>query len=433
MDVREIADRAVDVHNDIQFADFMKLAGRYEPTSMPWYFRHITESIIGIGDTTGQTITGSGTPTVVAPLTVATSGQFRVGDVMKFPNNKNGRVQSISTNSGQDTLTIRSVDNTNLTLAAGNFLTKITGAGSERSDARVALRHKTSTQFNHIQYFHETYEHSDIGAMTDTELIPGPNGQNFIVYLGQLRAIEQLKLDIAGAVIGGQISAARYSDASPTLPGANGYAVQTTRGLDQYVDTLGFKRQLSTLGTHTLADIAALEDLAIAAKTTKSFMVIGATRCFRPLKTLLKNLGSSGVTSVRMRVDGREVDLNVEQYMSHGNFSYEFVNFTGFDNPNMFPASGGVISKSLYYIPKDSAQLAGGGTAPRFLMRYLDNRKLGATGANVKWADLIMERWSGGLAPQPTGQVNEAVCTFNTYQGLEILGAEHFGRETVLA
>lgn len=432
MDKREIKRGVVDVHQDRKFADLIKLMGRYSPTSMPWYYQHYRENLMGIGSTTGKTITGSGTATVTAPLTAATSGQFRKGDIVRLKNGKNARVQNVTTSSGEDTLTLKSVDNTNLTFVSGDPVIWISNADSEAGTSRTGRRHATFTAYNHVQIFWDTVEETDINRMSATEQ-EGKDGKNFIAYLGHESAIDTINLALAGAAFAGQISAARFSDGSgASLLGENGYGVQTTGGIDQAADTLGFKRGLSTLGTVTMADIAALQDLAIAAKASKKFMVMGSTAAQRPIMNFLKNLGSGGLSAVRMNIDGRTVDMNVEQWMYSG-FTYEFMPLEGFDNPNMFPAGVSDISKCLYYIPKDNVALVGGGSAPRFSMRYLDNRKLGASGPNVKWSDLIMEQWSGGLAPNPTSPEMKGSCTFRTYQGVEILGAQHFGKETVLA
>lgn len=438
MDVRDILPRAVDIHRDIDYADFVKLLGRYYPAKQAWFYTHVAESIIGVGDTTGQTVTGSGTPTVVATLTTATSGQFRVGDIIKFNNNKNGRVQSKTTAASKDTLTIKSVDNTNLTCVAGDKLVWFGTAGEEGGAPAEGIRHQTTGYYNHIQIFEDTCLETDIARMGETE-VPGPNGTSFIGYLSHLRTLEKVKLGISAAAIGGQISDARFSDANPTLAGTGGYAVQTCMGLDQYTDTKGFKRALNALGTVTLADIEAMQDLMIAAKAPKDFMVIGATRAMRPYYSFLKNLGSGGLTSVRMNIDRRTVDLTVDNW-TYAGFSYDFVSLKGFDNPNMFPATGGsIIGKSLYYVPKDSVPVVSGtdgngATEPRFSMRYLDNkRKLGMSGPNVKWIDLIEEKWTGGLAPSPTNNTRVGQCTFTTYQAPHILGAEHFGREQIVS
>lgn len=432
MDVREIKKGVIDVHQDAQFADLIKIMGRYTPTSMPWYSQHYRENLIGIGSTVGQTITGSGTPTLTVPLTAATSGQFRIGDLVRLINGKVGRIQNV-VSAAADTLTIKSVDNTNLTFVAGNPVIWIGMAGQEAGTSRSPMRHRTVTAYNHVQIFWDTVSETDINRMSATEQV-GKDGKNFIAYLAHQSAIDTINLAVSGTAFAGQLSGTKFSDATPTLPGeSGGYGVQTTMGVDQYVDTKGFKRNLTTLGTVTIGDIAAFQDLALAAKAGKKFMVMGSTAAQRPFVNYLKNLGSGGLAPVRLNIDGRAVDLNVEQWMYSG-FSYEFMPLQGFDNPNMFPAGVSDISKNLYYIPKDNVALVGGGNAPRFGMRYLDNKgKLGVGGPNVKWSDLIMEQWDGGLAPNPTSAVRVGNCTFTTYQGVEILGAEHFGRETVLA
>ena len=241
-----------------------------------------------------------------------------------------------------------------------------------------------------------------------------------------------LKKAISGALIGGQQSVAQFGDAIVGLPDKDGAPIQLTSGLDEQISTYGGLRSLTVLGTVDLDQIAIREDAMIARKAPKDYMVIGSTAAMRPYSNFLKGLNSSGVTSARMNIDGREVDLVVNKYSSVGGFNYDFVNIATFDDPTMYPATSSDIGRSLYYVPKDSVALVGGGTSKRFLVRFLRNQYLQkSVGPNVSWEDMIAEKNWGGLAPHSTDGDNVLHTKWTTYQGLELLGVRHFSKEII--
>lgn len=150
----------------------------------------------------------------------------------------------------------------------------------------------------------------------------------------------------------------------------------------------------------------------------------------RPWDVWLKNLGSSGVTSVRLNIDGRSVDMNVDHF-SYGNFEFDFIHLPIFDHPELMPAA--VIPEvvgSVYWVPKDKVQVEGGGSQPRMQIRYFPKPM---AGGNASYSNGIITEWyTGALAPVPTSSTMVWHTDWITYQGLECLGVKHFQRFRVV-
>lgn len=431
-DQRDIDGRVIDIAGESSFIENIKMLGRAKPAKVPWFYLHTNEAIYGIGDTTGETVTGTGTATITATTTVATSGQFRKDDILKL-GLKNARVYSKSTSGGKDTFVLHSVDGSNITFVAGGKLVWSSNAAAEGSGQRENLRHKTEAYYNHIQILNESVKSTDISNLTTIE---APEGSTYTVKQ-HADAVLRLQKAISGMMIGGQISTTRFSDANPALADAAGYGVQTSMGLDQYTTMYGGYRALTTLGTVVIADMDTREDAMIAKRlVNKNLVVMGSIRSMRPYSSYLLNLGSSGITSVRMNIDGREVNMSVQKWTRPGGFSYEFMPCNTFNDPSMYPVEAGVtdIGQCLYYLPKDSVNVEGGGTAERFRIRYLDQQAhIKSSGPNVKWSDLIKETITGGLAPVPTGTDRTLEGNWVSYQALECAGAQHFYKEKTVS
>lgn len=425
-DERDIRKGIVNISDVESFADAWKLMGAFTPTKVPWYYHHINEENIPVGDTTGATIVGSGTPDLTGvKLTAAGYGFFRQRDVVDV-GGKNAWVISVTPASGQDTLVLKSVDGSNLTLVAGSKIYWVGVALTESDTNRLALRFGSSAIYNHVQIFQEGSTSTDIQTMSETTDSDAP-----YYVQDHIDKLKHMKLGLSLTALKGQISVARFSDASPALAGTNTYGAQTTRGLDQYVSTYGSTRSNATTAVVVRADISATQDALIAKKAPKSLMVLGGTAAFRPINDYLKGLGSASVQSVRMNVDGRFVDLQVDEF-ADSSFRYKFMPIKTFDYLTAIPLAS-VVGSSLYYIPEGRVSLKDNSTAPYFNMRYLQQSRLPVqTGPNAKWNNMILETQSGKLAPQSNGTVNNFSTSWDAWFGVDILGAQHMLRERTI-
>jgi len=430
MDAREIYPKIIDQARDREFASLTKIMGRYKKTTMSIFHNHVNEdtNVIGVVDsvTTGNNVAGLATSVIV--LTEATSGAWGKADVINI-RGKNAIVRSVSTTANVDTLTIDSVNGTGIPVAATNKVYWRGKAAGEGAKPGTGIRYKTTPYSNKIQIV-EVYgvPITDINSMSKVEI----EGEGIYGYQRSQEMI-MVKKAISAMMIGGQGSTTQFSDASPALVDADGNPIQTASGMVEQIATYGVSApNITTSGAVVGADISAYEDLLLAVKAPKDFMLVGGTAAMRPYSTFLKNLASSGVTSVRMHIDGREVDLVVDKFTSPGQFRYDLVQVDTFDDGTLYDSGVGGISAALYGIPKDEVALVGGGSEKRFNVRYQEQAygpKAG--GPNVKWADMVREHNSGGLAPNPTGDDNVWKTKWTAYMGPEFLGVRHFFRQAI--
>lgn len=416
LDQRDINPNVIDVANDTGFTKTLKMFGRTKKAKMNVY-RHFVNSDMYVV-AVANTLTGSGSANVVVPLTSG-SGFFRPYDTVKFPNDKEGIILSIATSAGVDTLTIKSVDGTNLTLVAGNSLTYSGNAVAESSDAVLNRRYDVTSFYNLIQIFREVDIITDVEKTSKVEV--AYNGSNYYTYLQAAKKAQAFNATIDIAMLAGQQSGTQFSDASPALVDTKGNPIQKTMGLDQYATTYGVSDSTATTGVVLLTDMDDLSDQLNAVKAGNDYMGYIGDAPKRAFDKLLKNLGSSDVTSGRMSVDGKETDFTTTKF-KYGTRSFEFVPISLFNHPKLLNAS---IKGSVYWIPKDQVNVEGGGTEPRIQIRYMPH---GISGGN----ELIGEWMTGALAPRPNGEEANCKTHWISHQGLECLGAQHFAKQKVI-
>jgi hypothetical protein len=425
-DQREIEKSVVDIQNEDDFLDIMSLTGRYEPVDAWDYHNFVNDALFVVGDTTGATVGGSGTATVTTTLTAGTSGFARLYDTVIFPNGKQGIITA-ATLDGTDDLTIKSVDGSNLTHTTGQKLAFISNAQVEESDAPASQRYSWTKYLNKIQIFRESDVISDVQKAAKLEV--NFNGQPYVMYVQHAKKLQKLRGQIAAQCIAGKMSTYSFSDASPAVADASGDTFQTTRGIDDYVGTYGVSDTLASAPTVTLVDLRDLISQLIAVKAPKDYMIWSGSVAGTHYDEALKGLGSSGVTSARLNIDGRSVDLEVDSFR-FGGFKFQKMVLPILDHPQLFNFTGSAgINKNAYFVPSGKVKTEmGAGMLPRIRMRYMPVPAEGSQGNSI-----IFESHQGLLAPTPVGRTANFTCDWMTYQGLEVLGAQHFAKQQVLA
>lgn len=430
LDTREINRFITDVYNDDMLTDILGWADRKLPTQQPFYNTYINEGLFKLVEVDSIS-SGDNTPTVTVVLTAATSGQIKVQDEVKMVDNTVGIVSAVSTSSGIDTVTIKAVAGANMDVTDGDNIAVMSIAMGERADAPANERFGVTRYFNKYQIFPITSQITDVQNASTIEVTV--KGSNKYVVKDHVEKTVKLKGQINAAFIGGDMSVTSFSDQTPFLTdqnivsgGGGGGAVQTTRGVDKYIELYGISAAAASYATNTvaLADLAAMLDFLTAARAPLQYLVAGGKAARRAYDNLLKNLGSSGVTSARMIVDGKEIDYTVDK-VTYGGYELNFATMPILDHPDIF--SQVIISKSTYWIPYNKqVKVVGGGYDPAIRVRYVPNQ--------AKYGnEMIGEVHGGALSPvNPNGYVQEWKTVWNTIQGLECLGVQHFGRQRVL-
>lgn len=427
LDQREINPNLLDISRDAYFTDIMKVVNRYKVTKVPTYSHFVNNDVFATA-TISSVSSGYGTAVMTVVLTAATGGYARVGDLVRISNTnsigRQARVMTVTSVSSVDTLVLKSVDNTPLYAVALNTITFQSDAFGEKSDTPASRRYPVTRYVNQVQIFREADEITDVQKVSKIELTV--NGQPYYTPIQHIYKLKALNGFISAQMIAGVQSTTLYADANPYLADASGNPIQTTMGLDQYISTYGITDSAATIGTMTFGDADSIIDNFLANKAPLQQIGWMGSLARRPWDVWLKNLGSSGVQSVRLNIDGKEVDLEVDR-VRYGNAEFEFVHLPMFDHPQLFPYS--IVPEmvgSTYFTPKDKIQVEGGGMEARLQIRYLANPMSG--GSSSQSNGIITEWHTGALAPNPTSSVMVWHTDWWTNQGLEVLGAKHMQR-----
>lgn len=429
LDTREINKYVADIANEDYLTDILNFGDRKVPiaTGQPVYRTFVNETIFKVGDTTGASVQNNNTPTITTAFTAATSGYTQAGDLVIFPTRAmSGLVYSVTTSSGIDTVVIKSVNGANLTTAAGDQLSIFSMAYGERSDAPQNVAYGLTAFFNKYQIFAVTSQITDVqnAATIEVEF----EGQNKYIVKDHIDKAIKLKGSINAAFIGGDMSLTSFNDVNPALTdqnivsgGGGGYAVQTTRGVNKYIELYGTTLNPGNVSFGAIDD--ALDNL-IAKRAPKNQLVVGSSKANRIFDVFLKNLGSSGVNSVRLVVDGREVDFTVDK-ITYGGFTMNKAMLPILDHPTMFKYVTS-ISNSMFWLPYDMrVKIYGGGYDPALRVRYVPNQaKFGN--------EMIGEAHGGAISPvNPNGYVEEWKTVFISRQGLEFIAPQFALRQQV--
>jgi hypothetical protein len=434
LDQRDIDPNIYDQSRDRAFTDIMKIVGRYKPATMFNYHNFVNNDVWEVGTISAVTSTGLAQIT----FTINTASTFpRVGDLIKTSNinnvNKQARVQVVTFGSGTATLTVRSVGGNAAPFFAtnGDLVSFGSNAFAEKSDAPLNRRYGVTKYFNLMQNFREVDEISDVQKVAKVEV--EVNGDYHILPYQLIQKVIKLNGDISYQFIAGTQSSTSFSDANPFLADpTTGLGIQTTGGLDWYVTTYGTSDGSAVLGTFGFTELDDIVDDWIAVKSPTDQMGFMGSRAKGVLDKFFKNLGSSGVTSVRMVIDGRSVDLMVD-HVTYRGYEMDFVHIPIFDHPQLFSATlSPEISGSIYWVPKDSIETVDGGRLPRIQIRHTASPFKVAANATGFSNGIVTEWRTGAMADVPTNSQMYLHTDWFTSQGLECLGVKLFLKYRVI-
>lgn len=431
LDQRDIDPNIYDQSRDRAFTDIMKIVNRYKPATMFYYHNFVNNDVYEVG--TISAVTSTGLAQIQFTINVADTFP-RVGDLIMTSNANNvakqGRIQAVTFGSGTATLTVRSVGGNASPLYAtvNDKVAFSSNAFAEKSDAPTNRRYGLTKYYNNIQIFREVDEISDVQKVAKIEVNVG--GDYHILPYQIVQKYTKLQGDISVQMLAGTQSTTLFNDTNPFLADpSSGLPIQTTGGLDWYVTTYGISDQSAVLGTFGFTELDDICDNLIANKAPTDQMVFMGSRAYAVLSKFLKNLGSSGVTSVRLNIDGRTLDFEVEQLKYRG-YTFDFVHVPIFDHPQLFSSTlRADVNGSLYFVPKDQVDTVDNGRQPRMQIRYTPSPFAGANGSS----NGIVKEWrTGALAEVPTSSVTQLHTDWYTAQGLECLAVKHFQKYRVV-
>jgi hypothetical protein len=435
LDQREIDPDIYDQSRDRALTNIAKLIGRRKETSMPTYNNWTNEDVYE-----NCTVSVAASPNGFAQITftVNTNTRFpRRGDTFQSNNpnnvNKQGIVTNVTLGSGTAAITVRSVggNSSPLWASVGDVCVFGSNAQGEKSDAPTNRRYSVQRYFNQVQIFREVDEITDVQKVSKVEF--EVNGQYYFLPYSLIQKVIKLNADISYQMIAGVKSETLYSDSNPFLTDPNSnLPIQTTGGLNWYNVTYGITDSAASLGAFGFTEMNEIIDNWIGNKAPLDQMAFYSSRVKGVLDVFFKNLGSSGVTSVRMMIDGRTIDMEVEQVKYRGAV-IDFIHLPILDHPQLFSNTlNAEMANSIFFIPKDQVETVDNGRQPRMQIRYQKSPMSGGGGANVS-SDGVIDEWkTGALAPVPTSDVMQLKTNWYTNQGLECIAVKHFQRYRVL-
>ena len=433
LDQRDIDPNIYDQSRDKAFTDIMKMVNRYKPATMFNYHNFVNNDVYEVGTVSAVSTTGLAEIT----FTINTASTFpRVGDLIMTSNTNNvgkqARIQTVTFGSGTATLTVRSVGGNSAAFFAtvGDSVAFSSNAFAEKSDAPTNRRYGLTKYYNLIQIFREVDEVSDIQKVAKIEVNVG--GDYHILPYQTVQKYIKLQGDISVQMLAGVQSSTLFNDSNPFLADpSSGLPVQTTGGLDWYVTTYGISDQAAVLGTFGFTELDEIIDNFIANKAPTDQMVFMGSKAYRVISKFLKNLASSGVTSVRLMIDGKTLDFEVE-HLSYGGYEFDFVHVPIFDHPQLFSTSlRADVNGSLYFVPKDQVDTVDNGRQPRMQIRHTPTPFMG-NAANKSANGIITEWRTGALAEIPTSSTMQLHTDWETGQGLECLAVKHFQKYRIV-
>lgn len=424
LDTREINKNVIDVANEGGFDDLMQVIDGYKPTEQPNYHHFVNEDPFQVLTIDTGTVTGTGTATLT--INVTSTGFARRDQVFKL-NGKQGKISSaITTASGKDSFTFKSVDGTNITAAAGDKLYPMPIVTGEGSDEVTALSHGMTKYFNFVQHMKDKTEITDIQEMSMVEV-----GDGYIAHYEAITQAQAFKTQISNALFTGIKSVNEYGTASPTLTDANGNSVQTTGGVATEISSYGVEADVASAGTFAITDVDNTCDALTAVKSPRRYLVLSSDAVKRKSDFMWKSLGSGGLNSVRINFDEKGQDFGVDQ-ISYGGYEFNYKVLPLLNHPQLM--AGTPESKNQYGFPMDKVKVqfgAGGkgGVDRRVGARYMPNPYASSNQGTA----YVREWYTGANNDRPTSGKEVKTCHISTTQGAEVLGARPMFHSKVLS
>lgn len=424
LDQREILNQVLNVTNEEKsFVDIMEMMGKSVVTGNPTYHHWVNEEIY-------QTLTvdASGTDTALdannrqtVVLKNNTVNNVRAGEVVMLPDGTTAYVYSIDrANNEVELEPIGSGTQVAYTYADDLVLAVIGNAAGEGSFAPEGRNVGVSKASNQVQIFKESYKLTDVESANRIEF--NFNGKPFYFLKGQHEALMKFRADIAQTMLFGRISDAGFAagGAGASLVDANGKPIQTTRGLNEYIEDNGIQENLSG---GEIIDLDLFADLArtfAAKRTPKTYTVYTGVEPKIQIDNMANALtsGASFSPNARIMVDGKELDLGMDRLSIYG-YNYNIKMLPIFDHQN-YAAS---FKKRAFLVPEGTVGTIDGGQVERMRMRFMESN----LGFDAKYRELLL----GGLAPTPTSSESVLEIVYESRQGLEVLGSEHFAQITL--
>lgn len=432
LDKREILDKVLDVTNEeVSFLDVMEAYQRRIPTTSAEIHHFVNVPLykqVTVPAGTSLAALGVRNGDVVVLNNANSVANHVVGDIWYIRDVTDVKTAANVTLLGNNIAT----KGTATVLATGQVLTVVSNAFGEGSNGPSPVRFGLKKYMSRVQIFKMGYELTDIEMANKIEVTVG--GQPYYMMKAQNDAFNKYKIDISAGLLWNPAVASSFSgfnndlQSPPTatqvqtpILDKDDKAIQFTRGLHDWAKGVGFD-QTGVSGSTVLEKLAVISKLMSTLRCPDMYdLILGASAGISfddSVKTL--NVTNAGVANhgQRVSVDGPNVNLNVESLTLY-NRTWRKVPMPMIDHEIGKAFLGTDHSKYVYFVPQNKIKIAGESEAiDRMRVRYLE-------GPNMSFG--YREIRLGGLAPTPTDNRSVFECNYESIQGLQIAGAEHFG------
>lgn len=420
LDRREIYQYVLDItREDESFVDIMEMMGRSVPTDVPSYHNFVNKERYVTVTATAVNDESAGTDGSLFDVTLS-AGDYalvREGELVLCPNKKVGYLKE---KKAANEVVIVAVDGSDMELEIGSVLSMFSNAAGEGSSAPAdGRRYDITKNLNQVMIFKSVVKTTDIQRASKVEV--EFRGQPYYFIKAQHDALMKFKGDISLAMLFSRISDENFTSNSPTLTDTTGNPIQTTKGLNQYVEDFG----IDITGTNavSLATYATLERQFAKDRCPQEYLVLLGSEGSIAHTDAFGALTNASVFSpgARLQVNGRDIDVNIDKLNLYGR-TYMIKKLPILDHKNVINFTGSAgFQNRMWYIPNDQIKAdVGGESQDRIRMRYLEDYGEGAI--DHRYRELLL----GGLAPTPTDSRSLLEIVYESRQGLEVLGPHHF-------
>lgn len=432
LDKPEILNKVLDVTNEeVSFLDVMDGYRRRVPTASAELHHFVNVPLYkSVTVPAGNSLTSLGVRNGdIVVLTNANSvANHVVGDVWYIRDATDVKTAANVTLLGNNIAT----KGTATVLATGQVVWVVSNAFGEGSVGPDPVRFGLKKYMSRTQIFKMGYELTDVqmGSQTQIEL----QGQNYYMLKAQHEAFQKYKLDMSAGFLWNPSVASSFSgfnrdlQSPPTatqvqtpILDKNDKAIQFTRGLHDWAKGVGMD-QTGVTGTTVLDKFANITKAMAVVRCPDKYMLLPGTAASIALDDALKVLnvsaGNAANHGQQVSVDGKNLDFTVDSFKLY-NRTWDKVALPMIDHEIGKAFLGTDHSKYCYMVPQNKIKVAGEAEAiDRMRVRYLE-------GPNMSFG--YREIRLGGLAPTPTDNRSVFICNYESIQGLQVAGAEHFG------
>ena len=323
LDQREILNQVLNITNEEKsFVDIMEMMGKSVVTGNPEYHHWVNEEIYQtlVVDIAGTDAALDADNRQTVALKNGTVNNVRAGEILMLPDGSTAYVYSVDrANDEVELEPVTSGAQSAYTYSDDMVLAVIGNAAGEGSFAPEGRNVGVSKASNQVQIFKESYKLTDVESANRIEF--NFNGKPFYFLKGQHEALMKFRADIAQTMLFGRISDAGFAAGSTAkLLDANGKPIQTTRGLNQYIEENGIQENLSG---GEIIDLDLFADLArtfAAKRTPKTYTVYTGVEPKIQIDNMANALtsGASFSPNARIMVDGKELDLGMDRLSIYG-------------------------------------------------------------------------------------------------------------------